>query len=260
MTEIAHTRTGSGPPLVLVHGVGSRREMWDPVVPALAARREVVAVDLPGFGESPSLPAGQRPPSPENLARALAGWLAEQGIERPHVAGNSLGGWVALELAAAGQAGAVTAISPGGFANPREDAFAKRSLRTSRAFARLLRPVLPALASNPVTRTLLSSQYMAKPWRIPAPAMLKNMTGFTDAADFDAAVAEVRPFGCQARISPDVPVTVAWGSRDFLLIPRQGRRAARAIPHARLVYMRGCGHVPTWDDPELVARTILETA
>ena len=78
MSAIAHARTGSGTPLVLVHGVGARREMWDPVVPALAARHEVVAVDLPGFGESPPLTAPQSP-SPPALAAALASWFAEAG-------------------------------------------------------------------------------------------------------------------------------------------------------------------------------------
>jgi pimeloyl-ACP methyl ester carboxylesterase len=259
MTEIAHTRTGSGPPLVLLHGVGARREMWDPVVPALAARHEVVAVDMPGFGESPPLPPGERQSVP-TFARILAGWLAGEGIERPHVAGNSLGGWVALELACSGAAGAVTTFSPAGFANERENAFATRSLLATNALARALRPALPAVASNPVTRTLFSAQYYAKPWKVPRHSMLAIMRGFADAPDFHAAVDEVRPFGFQGVVPPDLPVTVAWGSLDFLLIPRQARRAGRKIPSARVVMLPGCGHVPTWDDPELVARTILETA
>ena len=256
MSEIAHTRTGAGPPIVLVHGVGARREMWDPLVPVLAARHEVVAVDMPGFGESPPLPASERP-SAANLAAALAGWLAEEGIELPHVVGNSLGGWVALELACAGAASAVTAISPAGFANSRENTFARGSLRASRALARLLRPALPALASSAAARTALSSQYFGKPWRVPGPTMLTILQGFADAPDFDAAVREVTPFGFRGEVPADVPVTVAWGTRDWLLLPRQARRAARAIPHARVVELPGCGHLPCWDEPELVARKIL---
>jgi pimeloyl-ACP methyl ester carboxylesterase len=259
MVDLAHTRTGSGPPLVLVHGLGARREMWEPLVPALAARHEVVAVDMPGFGESPPL-TGPEPPSPDTLAAALAAWLAGAGLDRPHVVGNSLGGWVALELACAGVASAVTAISPGGFANERENAFSHRSLRFARAATRLLRPALPALTSTAAGRTALAAQYFAKPWRVPAPAMLAIMRGYADAPAFGAALREIVPHGFRGEVPPGVPVTIAWGTRDWLLIPRQARRAARAVPAARVVELPGCGHVPCWDDPELVTGTILATA
>lgn len=98
MTTLAHTRTGAGAPLVLLHGIGSSRRAWDPVIPALAERFDVIAVDLPGFGDSEPLPPGVEP-RPTALAAAVAGLLDDLGITTPHVAGNSLGGWVALELA-----------------------------------------------------------------------------------------------------------------------------------------------------------------
>jgi pimeloyl-ACP methyl ester carboxylesterase len=98
MTALAHTRTGAGEPLVLLHGIGSSRRAWDPVIPALAERFDVVAVDLPGFGDSEPLPP-EVEPRPGSLAAAVAGLLDDLGITAPHVAGNSLGGWVALELA-----------------------------------------------------------------------------------------------------------------------------------------------------------------
>jgi pimeloyl-ACP methyl ester carboxylesterase len=97
MPSLAFTRSGSGAPLVLLHGIGMSRQVWDPVVPALARHFDVIAVDLPGFGES--APA-QAEPLPATLAAAVAGLLDEIGVTTPHLAGNSLGGWVALELAA----------------------------------------------------------------------------------------------------------------------------------------------------------------
>jgi pimeloyl-ACP methyl ester carboxylesterase len=100
MTSLAFTRTGSGPTLVLLHALGLSRSAWDPVVPALAERFDVVAVDLPGFGASPPLPP-TTPASPEALAAAVGALLDELGLTAPHVVGNSLGGGVALELAAA---------------------------------------------------------------------------------------------------------------------------------------------------------------
>src|SRR6476620_5011434 len=99
MASLAAARTGSGAPLLLVHALGLSRVAWEPVVPTLAERFDVLAVDLPGFGDSPPLP-GDVAPRPAALASALAEYLDEQAVSRPHVVGNSIGGWVALELAA----------------------------------------------------------------------------------------------------------------------------------------------------------------
>ena len=113
MNTLAYTRTGGGEPLVLLHGLGSFRQAWDPVVPALAEIADVVAVDLSGFGESPPLPDGVEP-SPAALALAVAALLDKLGLDTPHVAGNSLGGWVALELAAVRPVASLTLLSPAG--------------------------------------------------------------------------------------------------------------------------------------------------
>src|SRR5688500_11157084 len=110
---VDYERLGRGEPLVLIHGIGSERCMWQPVLAPLAAHHDVIAVDLPGFGASPALPDGIEP-TPANLARAIGELVGELGFERVHVCGNSLGGWVALELARLGLAHTVTAISPAG--------------------------------------------------------------------------------------------------------------------------------------------------
>jgi len=117
VTTLASDTVGSGPSLVLVHGIGSRRQVWDPVVPLLADRYAVTTVDLPGFGESPPLPPGADVSGP-GLAAVVAEFCADRGLERPHVAGNSLGGWIALELARSGVAASATGICPAGLWNP----------------------------------------------------------------------------------------------------------------------------------------------
>ena len=119
MTSLACTRSGIGAPLVLLHRLGSSRQAWNPVIPALAARFDVIAVDLPGFGDSNPVPA-QTKPTPAALAAAVAGLLDDLGVTAPHLAGNSLGGWVALELAATRPAASLTLLSPAGLW--REDA------------------------------------------------------------------------------------------------------------------------------------------
>src|SRR5947209_4917042 len=96
--QVNYHRTGSGEPLLLIHGIAMRWQYWEPVLPRLATERDVIAIDLPGFGDSP-MPAPGTPPGPESLTRLVAGFLHSIGVERPHAAGNSLGGWIALELA-----------------------------------------------------------------------------------------------------------------------------------------------------------------
>src|SRR5947207_2828093 len=98
-----HHRAGEGPALVLIHGIGSRWEVWEPVLATVAAEREVVAIDLPGFAGSEMPPPGT-PAGAASLTRLVGEFLDELGLERPHVAGNSLGGRVALELGKSGRA------------------------------------------------------------------------------------------------------------------------------------------------------------
>ena len=131
MSALAYTRTGSGAPMVLLHGIGSWRHAWDPVLPALAERFDVIAVDLPGFGESDQLPAGAEA-SQAALAAAVAGLLDELGVTAPHIAGNSLGGWVALEIARIRQPASVTLLSPAGLWRGRIPLYCQASLWASR--------------------------------------------------------------------------------------------------------------------------------
>jgi pimeloyl-ACP methyl ester carboxylesterase len=96
---------------VLLHALGSSRHVWEPVIAALSDHFDVIAVDLPGFGGSPPLP-GTVTPTPAALAAAIADALDTTGVRRPHVVGNSLGGWIALELAALRPLASLTLLSP----------------------------------------------------------------------------------------------------------------------------------------------------
>jgi pimeloyl-ACP methyl ester carboxylesterase len=254
VTVLNHVRRGSGEPLLLIHGTGSRWEVWGPVLDALAARHDVIAVDLPGFGRSPRLPGAA---TVSTLADALESFLGELGVERPHVAGNSLGGWLTLELAQRGAARSAIPISPSGFWNPAERRYVKSSLIVTRRVAQLIAPRAEALLAPAAVRTLLLAQVLGRPWRMPADDAAHTIRGVAESTAFDEILDwqvgntyDARPI--------DVPVTIAWGVRDRLLFPRQGRVAERVVAGAKLVPLRGCGHVPTWDDPPLVARTILE--
>lgn len=132
--RVAYERTGSGEPLLLLHGIGHHLRAWDPVTRILAAEREVIAVDLPGFGTSPALPDGV-PYDLATVGRVLGAFCAELGLDRPHVAGNSLGGLLALELGRTELVRSVTALSPAGFWTEAERRYAFGTLRTMRRSA-----------------------------------------------------------------------------------------------------------------------------
>ncbi|WP_395297661.1 alpha/beta fold hydrolase [Kitasatospora hibisci] len=253
-----YQRLGAGSPLLLLHGIGHHWQAWEPVLPALTERHEVIAVDLPGFGASPALPPGV-PYGLEAVVPLLGRLCAALGIERPHVAGNSLGGLLALGLGRAGLAASVTALAPAGFWTEAERRYAYAVLGGMRVGARLLpQPAVERLARTRVGRAGLVSTIYARPGRRDAAAAAAETRALREATGFEPTLSAGRGL----RFSGDLaalPVTVAWGSRDRILLRRQGVRALHELPDARLVRLPGCGHVPMSDDPALVARVILDT-
>ncbi len=242
---------GGREPLLLVHGLGGSRGVWEPVLDLLATEREVLALDMPGFGAAEPLPS-EVEPTAANLAAALRERCLGLGVERPHVAGNSLGGWVALEMGRAGWASSVTALSPAGLWRKPLG----RRKREPRRWATRLRPAVSLALRFSPTRERLLSTFAARPERIPAEAGRELVLGWIDANGYDGANRAMRthvfdPAGYPA----EVPVTLAWGELDRLVAPpRPERRPAGA----RFLVLPGVGHTPTWDDPELIARTLLE--
>ncbi len=162
---IAYERAGAGEPLLLLHGIGHHRQAWDPVLKILAAEHDVIAVDLPGFGASPALPDGLAYHL-STVVQALDGLCEALEIERPHVAGNSLGGLLALELGREKLVRSVTALSPGGFWSAAERRYAFGTLLAMRQGARLLPlPVIERLSTSVAGRATLTSTIYARPWR-----------------------------------------------------------------------------------------------
>ena len=257
-----HHRAGSGEPLVLIHGLGSRWQMWEPVMDRLTAEHEVIALDLPGFGASVMPPAGTAA-GLDSLADLVREFLSETGVSRPHVAGNSLGGLIALELARRGEVRSANALSPAGFGNHPELIVMKALLRSSVLSARAIAPRADALLAPAAARVLAFSLFVAHPARIAPRDAADSVRALARAPWFNETLAAFEPDwfarrGGRERI--EVPVTIAWGSRDRLLPPWQAGRAQAAIPAARMVKLHGCGHVPTYDDPGQVARVLLDGA
>ncbi|SDM52464.1 alpha/beta fold hydrolase [Nonomuraea jiangxiensis] len=253
--ELAYERRGTGEPLILIHGIGHHWQAWLPVLDRLATARTVVAIDLPGFGVSPGLPA-RTPYTAEALADAVESFCSLLGLRDPHVAGNSLGGYVALELASRGVVSSATALSPVGFWSRPELLYCQSVLRAMRALARSLPVEQHArMAGNRLLRALSAGLLVAHPSRLEPAALVAATRALGGAAGFDETLESFG--GLMPPAPPKSPITIAWGEHDRLLPCRQAVRAARWSGQ-RVKLLKGCGHVPMSDDPELVARVILE--
>jgi pimeloyl-ACP methyl ester carboxylesterase len=253
-----HHRGGSGEPLVLIHGIGHTWRGWKPMLPELERRFDVLAVDLPGFGHSDPLPTGVDS-TPEALADAVERQMLGAGFDTAHIAGNSLGGWISLELARRGRARTVSAISPAGLQHAREKEWGAGILRGMRWLAENA-PAPEALLRNPLTRSLLAGPTVARPWRKDPDELIEESELFATNPGFEATLPHT--FHAQPRglTTLEVPVLILWGTLDVVLLPRQGRRFERLIPGAELRYIRGIGHVPMSDAPELLSEAIAEFA
>ena len=251
-------RGGSGEPLVLIHGIGHTWRGWRPMLPLLEERFDVLAVDMPGFGCSDPLPPGVDP-TPEALADAVEDEMGRAGFDRAHIAGNSLGGRVALELARRGRAETVVALSPAGLQHAREKNWGAGILRGMRWLAQNA-PAPEPLLRNTVTRCLFAGPTVARPWKLDPDELIEEAELFANCPGFEPTM----PFAIDSQpaglTTLDVPVLILWGTMDLILLPRQGRRFERLIPGAELRYLKGLGHVPMSDAPEELAEAIAEFA
>jgi pimeloyl-ACP methyl ester carboxylesterase len=243
--------------MVLLHGIGHRWQAWEPVLDRLAEERDVIALDLPGFGASPPLPPGT-PYTIDTVMRILADFFAAQDVDRPHIAGNSLGGLFALEAADRGLVSSATALSPAGFFNPLELRYATVSLRATRLGARLPAPVLRRLAGDQRRRKLMFGQIYGHPERLDVEVLLADARAMGNAPGFLPTLHAGRRLTTFAGRCDGVPVTIAWGTRDRLLRKSQAVRCQQCLPNARFVWLPDCGHVPMGDDPDLVAKVLLD--
>jgi pimeloyl-ACP methyl ester carboxylesterase len=246
---LAFDRAGQGEPLVLVHPLGADRGVWEPVIEPLAAEHDVLAMDMPGFGESAEL-GSEVAPTPEAIASTIIATLESLSLPRAHVAGISLGGWVALEFGKTGHALSATAINPAGFwaspLGPRPEV----ARRAARRALPLARPLLATVRG----RMLALAGTVAHPERVPGSAAYRLVRAYALSPGFERANAEMRRTVFSDLDRVHGPVTLAWSDRDRLV-----GRPNRDLPGVRMVTLTDCGHVPTWDSPEQVVATILAT-
>jgi pimeloyl-ACP methyl ester carboxylesterase len=255
-------RAGEGEPLVLIHGFTATWRCWLPVLGELVPRFEVIAPTLHGHDGGTPLPPSEQPHSITRAADLLEGHLDELGVGTAHLAGNSMGGALALELAKRGRARSVVGISPAGGLDPDDRAAAERVIKvfkrmqttTARSMA-----MLPRVVARPRLRQVAFRDVMTRGHQVPANEALA-MARSSVRCDVVEDVYEVLREGKASVLELDridVPVLITWGSKDRILpMGSHSPRLRREIPGLEFRIHPGIGHTPMWDDPGLIASTI----
>ncbi|MFI5779753.1 alpha/beta fold hydrolase [Nocardia sp. NPDC051570] len=259
MTGWNRIERGTGAPLVLLHGAGGAVGNWLPVLDRLAERRRVIALDFPGFGRTPF------PEGPEFTIdwamRQLAAEFDRLGLDEPvDLVGNSMGGWFALEAAKLGMARSVVALAPAGlWRGVGMPGLLYAQFQSALTFGLCTRGVGGlALHLAPIRMAGLA-MVTRHPERIPKRAaidMIRDLDRSHRALRLVVHHARSLRFEGGQRLR--IPITVAFGSHDLMLLPTVSQHRDQLPPHTRWVTLPDCGHVPMSDAPELVARTILD--
>ncbi|MET0473343.1 MAG: alpha/beta hydrolase [Mycobacterium sp.] len=244
-------------PLVLLHGLAMSAGAWREVIPLVSQHHQVHAPTADGHRGG--LPVDRHPVTMTHMVDAAERYLDERGLDRPHLAGNSIGGFVAIELARRHRAASVCAFSPVGFWTSG-DGYQKRAfgrLQRGVTMGRLSRPVLPVVYKSATLGRLIFRDIAYRGDCISAARALEiNDDGIgctvvkdlcADMSGADSVIARLDPIPC--------PITIVWGQRETLL--PSGAYGKTRIPQATIRSLPDVGHVPMLDDPDLVAHTIL---
>jgi pimeloyl-ACP methyl ester carboxylesterase len=238
--EIAQFRVGNGPPLLYLHGTAGAAR-WTPFFAELAAHFEVIVPEHPGFGQSAT------PDWFDNihdLAYFYLDFLKAQKLERVHLVGASIGGWVALELAVRSTVAlaSLSLIAPAGIyvqGKPPSDIFLWSEEK---------------LIRNSVADPALADRLLAEAATVEAmDRALKNNYGTARIA-WEPRLHDPHLRKWLHRI--DVPTQLIWGREDRVFPPDYAAEFARLIPGAKMAMLERCGHLPEIEQPEALARAI----
>ncbi|MCV7205733.1 alpha/beta fold hydrolase [Mycolicibacterium peregrinum] len=253
-------RGGSGTPLLLLHGIGAIWRVWTPVLEFLEPHHDVIAPTLRGHGGG--LPLDDTiAPSLDALADGVEEDLDRLGLGQVHIVGNSLGGWLAVELARRGRAQSLVLLSPAGAWNSqRRIAFTAKTIGLTVNLSSRCAPYADAVAANPALRWLMMAGQVAHPSRVSPESLAALIRASSQSPAVDPLLRRLP----QRSMEPlpadrDYPTRVVWAVHDRVLpfdgfgVPMMAR-----LPGADLVRLDGVGHVPMSDDPAGVARLILQ--
>lgn len=246
-------RVGQGPQLVMLHGTTSSREVWRPLLGQLEERAEVIAIDLPGHGQSS--PTSFSPPE---WAREVAALLDSQGFGQATLIGHSSGGWTALELAKMGKAAAVVALAPAGLWAKQSPMITNCILAANWRLGRLFGPgAARALRLGPARRLLLGT-ISAKPGEVNAAVAIKSVCSAIATDSFPRHFAETRRLRFCDGQGIEVPIRLIWGAGDRVALATKSRFIDQLPSQTMVETWPDCGHMVMWDCPDRLLRVIDE--
>jgi pimeloyl-ACP methyl ester carboxylesterase len=253
--KINYYEDGSGPNLVLLHGMFGDYLDWEPVLGLLARRFHIVAPDLPGFGESGKPDVAY---TGEFFVEKLDGFFAALGLKEIILAGNSFGGQIAMlyALRHPEKVSQLVLVDSGGFREVPEAERAMARTMLSRENLLAMPPaMIPLIFSKVfVKESAEKERYMAKQAaKLKAadyPEYVRAVVGSIELSMATNLLEELPKIKC--------PVLLLSGKEDSVVPPEQAEEAARRLPRATLQIMEGCGHMPQLEDPGEFARRVAE--
>jgi pimeloyl-ACP methyl ester carboxylesterase len=252
-------RAGSGPPLVCLHGFMDTWRTWELVLPPLERHHDVLAVTLAGHAGGPPI---EGEISEDVLASGVERAMDQAGFETAHIVGNSLGGYVALQLASRGRAETVVALAPaGGWAQVDESctgllSFQSTMLEHVKAAAPHVEAILASAEGRRRATRYIATNFEHIPVELLAHQMLSAASCPAALALIEHALSEGWSLDAE-KIT--CPVRIVWGTEDRLL--RWPSAATRFLndwlPNADWIELEGIGHCPQVDTPIETAQLIL---
>jgi pimeloyl-ACP methyl ester carboxylesterase len=246
-TQVTYVQMGSGPPVVLVHGLSGSWQNWLENIPHLARTRTVVAVDLPGFGRS-QLPREEI--SIPGYGRFLDAFMTAVGIQRTALVGSSMGGLIAAQTASAFPARVqrLVLVSAPGLGRPQR---LSADMDLGRPLLARLAPYARFAAHVGAVRRLALTRLVRHPERIGKEIVLQSAAG-AGKPGVQAALRATLTYDFRPHVGRiAAPTLLIWGDSDRVVPPSVADRYARMIPGARKVIFADTGHAPMLERPAL---------
>ncbi|MEA9357336.1 alpha/beta hydrolase [Bacteriovorax sp. PP10] len=252
-----YIQMGKGKPLLLIHGLGGSFQSWNPIATALASHRKVIAIDLPGSGETPP---SEGEVSFSALCNDVTTFIMTHNLQGIDVVGSSMGARLALELSRRGGiVGSVVALDPGGFWNTFEKIIFYVSMNISILMVRLFHSKIDKISQSHFLKKLFLSQFSYAPANLAPETVQHELRDFVKAKTFDKLLFSLTFGKPQQGMNrkQEFPITIVWGKQDRVCFKNQAKRAMKLFPKAHLVWLEKCGHFPQWDRPTATVEIIL---
>ncbi len=247
-----------GIPLVAIHGLGSAKSAWYPMVQALPKNFRLIVFDLPGHGDSKEL--AQPEMTPEVLAEIIHANLIANGLTKFHLIGNSLGGWIALEMGAKFPESvlSVTGVSPAGlWLTPRS--YLSPALSTSRFMARIFYRYANYLLKFKVLR-FIGFGLVSPQWeKLSIETCVDAAVAMGTASGYPALWKGTNGNRFDKKISENIPVSIIFGDTDNTLPAKDCQEKSLVPKHSNWYVLKKSGHAPMWDQTESVIEILRET-